>query len=84
MTSVYIVQHTSHSYPDGGDVEFKDLMMSDRGAIKGVFSSKRKAEDFVYTEVRDERIGWMGNGKGWKEFEEEHRQEYTIEKCDVQ
>ena len=73
---VYVVTYQTYLYGD----EYSDIKYVMEGFdVKGVFSTKQKAEDFIKRHLRKEAIGTVGNDrKELKEFIEEYENHYQI------
>ncbi len=57
MTKVYVVTHQTWIYPEGGDVEFKDLML-DNWSTSGVFTTMKRAQTFIHKESKRDALEW--------------------------
>lgn len=80
---VFVVTYQHYIYPDGGDVEFKDLMTNPVD-VKGVFSTKKKAEDFIKRDLKNEAIVLCGNDrKEVKEYIEKYEYHYSIDDIEL-
>lgn len=75
---VYVVTYQSYIYPYDMDQEIK-YIMNENFEVKGVFSSKKKAESFIKKYLRQEAIDFCGNNrKDVKEFIEKYTDHYDV------